>query len=35
LDDPERWSRDALEREVAAGGTRNLDLARPVPIIVM
>ena len=35
LDDPVHWSREILEREIAAGGTRHVELARPVPIIVM
>ena len=35
LADAENWSREALEREIATGVTRTVNLREPVPVIVM
>jgi murein L,D-transpeptidase YcbB/YkuD len=35
LDDPERWSRGALEAAIATGATRTAVLARPLPVLVL
>jgi murein L,D-transpeptidase YcbB/YkuD len=35
LADPARWSREALEAEIAKGATRTVTLAEPVPVILM
>ncbi len=35
LDDPGLWSREALEREIATGVTRTVNLREPVPVILM
>jgi murein L,D-transpeptidase YcbB/YkuD len=35
LDDPERWSPEALEREIATNRTQTVNLARPVPIVLV
>jgi murein L,D-transpeptidase YcbB/YkuD len=34
LDDPELWGREALEREIATGVTRTVNLREPVPVIL-
>jgi murein L,D-transpeptidase YcbB/YkuD len=35
LDDPQRWSREALEREIAKGTTQTVSLREPVPVILV
>jgi len=35
LGDPQVWSREALEREIATGVTRTVSLREPVPVILM
>ena len=35
FDDPERWSRPAIERLIASGRTRDVPLPRPVPILLL
>jgi murein L,D-transpeptidase YcbB/YkuD len=35
LADPERWSRDALERALVTGKTQTVNLREPVPVILM
>jgi murein L,D-transpeptidase YcbB/YkuD len=35
LDDPVSWSREALERAIALGTTRTIDLAEPLPVLVL
>jgi len=35
LADPVRWSREALEAEIAKGATRTVTLGEPVPVILM
>jgi murein L,D-transpeptidase YcbB/YkuD len=35
LADPEKWSREALERAIAGGRTQTVTLREPVPVILM
>lgn len=35
LDDPQSWSREALERAIATGVTRTVSLREPVPVILI
>jgi L,D-transpeptidase YcbB len=35
LADPERWSREALEREIATGRTETVRLGTPLPVVLM
>jgi murein L,D-transpeptidase YcbB/YkuD len=35
LADPERWSREALERAIESGRTQTVNLPEPVPVILM
>jgi murein L,D-transpeptidase YcbB/YkuD len=35
LRDPQRWSREALEREIASGRTQTVNLPQPIPVILL
>lgn len=35
MNDPEHWGREGIDAAIAAGRTRNVTLARPVPILLM
>ncbi len=35
LNEPARWSRDSLEAAIEQGGTRTIELPRPVPVLVL
>lgn len=34
MNDPEKWNRAAIDEAIAAGKTRNVDLAKPVPVLL-